>query len=200
MGREPAVSPVIGVILIVLLVVIIIAIFCLFLFGMLHMPEFCDKLAPPLIVVTSVLHTTPSGHTQQASRVFIENTNAIEYKNRDLMAEFFKNRKKLYARIYTLHGTDFIPTQHFGVATIGGSGCRDDYFSPGERIEINLKDGYYGPGDLVELRVYQKTSDMSLTPLTGNLLHWDYIQDWLGENFYSEHRGYRIISQHQYQA
>ena len=169
-------------------------------FGMLQMPKFSDELAPPLIEVTSVLHTTASGSTQQASRIFIRNTHSVEYKNRDLMAEFYKNNKKLYARIYTLHGVGFIPTHHFGVSTIGGAGCRDDYFSPGEEIEINLKDGYYAPGDLVELRIYQKSGDTSYLPLIGNLLDSHYMDEWLGENFYSEHKGYRLISQHRYRS
>jgi len=199
MHKEPGDSSTTGVIILVAVVVILAAIilislFCLFSFSS------TDHLAPPLIQVTSVLHTTESGAMKYASRVNIQNTHTIEYKNRDLMAEFYKNHKKLYARIYTLHGADFVPSKHFGVATIGGEGCSGDFFSPHEMIGIDLTNGYYVPGDLVELRIYQKCSDSSQTPLTGNLLHKDYMQDWLGENFYSEHKGYRIISQHTYKA
>ena len=111
-------------------------------------------LAPPLFKVTSIVHTSPSGTMNLASRVFIENSVMTEFRNRDLMAEFYRNDKELYAKIYTLHGEGFVPTQHIGVATMGGSGCRGEYFSPGEKIEINLKNGQYHPGDKVELRIY----------------------------------------------
>ena len=135
-----------------------------------------------------------------ASRVFIENTNTADYKNRDLMAVFLRDGKELYAEIHTLHGEGFIPTQHYGVSTIAGSGCRGDYFSPGEKIEINLKNGYYAPGDEVELRIYQKSGDTSLTPFIGNLVNSHDLNEWVEENFYSEHPGYRIISQHKVTA
>jgi hypothetical protein len=135
-----------------------------------------------------------------ASRVFITNTHSVEYKNRDLMAVFLRNGKELYAEIHTLHGEGFIPTQHFGVSTIGGSGCRGEYFSPGEKIEINLKNGYYAPGDLVELRIYQKSTDTSLTPFIGTPKYIDEMNEWAEENFFSNHPGYRIISQHKVTA
>ena len=200
MRKEAGVSPTIAAFLMVALLIIVFALLWSHLSGMLHLFDYEDHLAPPLIQVTSVFHTTPSGSMQDASRVTIQNTYTVEYKNRDLMAEFYKNHEKLYARIYTLHGEDFIPSHHFGVATIGGSGCRGDYFSPGEMIGIDLTDGYYTPGDLVELRIYQKSTDTSCTSLTGNIGDDEYMQDWLKENYYLDHKGYRIISQHQFRA
>lgn len=199
MHKEPGDCSTTGVIILVAVTVILVAIVLLFLLSFLSFVSH-DQLAPSIIQVTSVLHTTPSGTMNDASRVNIQNKGTVEYKNGDLMAEFYNGHEKLYAKIYTLHGTDFIPTRHFGVATIGGTGCRGDFFSPNEEIGIDLTNGYYRPGDLVELRIYQKSNDNSMTPLTGNLLHSDYMQDWLKENFYSDHTGYRIISQHQFRA
>ena len=200
MHREPAVSPVVGVILTVCIVILLVSLILAYLLGYLNAFTPANRLAPPLIQVTSVLHTTAAGTMKDASRVFIQNKDSVEFKNRDLMAEFYKGHEKLYARIFTLHGADFIPSHHFGVSTMGGAGCSKEYFSPGEMIEINLKDGYYAPGDLVELRIYQRSSDTSCTPLTGNVGDDEYMQDWLKENYYSEHKGYRIISQHQFRA
>ncbi len=200
MHREPAVSHVVSTIFLVVIVVGIIAVILAFLLGFLTALTPASRLAPPLIQVTSVIHTTASGTMKDASRVFIQNKDSTEFKNRDLMAEFYKGREKLYARIFTLHGADFIPSHHFGVSTMGGAGCSNDYFSPGEMIEINLKDGYYAPGDLVELRIYQRSSDISNIQLTGNVGDDKYMQEWLKENYYSDHKGYRIISQHQFRA
>jgi hypothetical protein len=74
------------------------------------------------------------------------------------------------------------------------------YFSPGEKIEINLKNGRYRPGDQVELRIYEKSGDSSFTPIMGDITDSGYMQEWIEENFYSKHPGYRIISQHSYRA
>jgi hypothetical protein len=196
MQREYGISPVIATLLIVLIGCVIAMILLLAYLGMLNGFFSSFALAHPLIKITSVLHTTPQGTMKLASRIFILNTDTVEYKNRDLMAVFLKNGEELYARIHTLHGEEFIPTQHCGVSTIGGSGCRGEFFSPGEMIEINLKNGYYAPGDQVELRVYQKSSDTSFTPFIGNPARLHDLQEWALENFHSAHPGYRIISQH----
>lgn len=153
MDSDNADSPVIGIILIIALLFILFLILLLYLTGMLSGFYGQVTLAPPLIQVTSVLHYTPDGEMKLASRVAIMNTDTKEYKNRDLIAVFYRNKKKLYAVINTLHGEGFIPTQHFGVSTISGSGCKGEYFSPGEGILIDLKNGYYAPGNLVEMRV-----------------------------------------------
>jgi hypothetical protein len=137
-----------------------------------------------------------------ASRIVIQNTGTKEYRNRLLQAKFYCNNKKLYAFINTLHGEDFIPSQHFGVSTIGGSGCRGEYFSPGEMILIDLKDGYYAPGDLVELRIFQNSSGYSYrtAPITGSLTDKKYMKEWLDENVFFSGQGYHILSQDRVKA
>ncbi len=199
-SRDPADSNTTGhmllIALAVLLGVILLAVCLAFLSGFFGE----QSLAPSLFKVTSVIHTSPSGTMNLASRIFIENTVMTDFKNRDLMAEFYRNGKELYAKIYTLHGEGFIPTQHIGVATMGGSGCRGEYFSPGEKIEINLKNGQYHPGDMVELRIYEKTEDTTSTPILKSVADSSYLDEWVREYFYPEHKGYRIISQHKCRA
>lgn len=199
-SRDPADSNTTGHILLIALAVflgMILLVFCLALLS-----GFFEglSLAPPLFKVTSVIHTSPSGTMNLASRIFIENTVMTDFKNRDLMAEFYRNGKELYAKIYTLHGEGFIPTQHIGVATMGGSGCRGEYFSPGEKIEINLKNGQYYPGDMVELRIYEKTGDTASAPILKSVADPTYLDEWVREYFYPDHKGYRIISQHKVRA
>ena len=199
MKRDPAASSVHGVISMVAVVVILAAMVFLLIMGMLSFLDSSDSLAPPLIQITLVDHTK-QGKMNLASRVTIQNMDSIEYPNKDLQAEFRCNGKELLADIFTLHGTDFIPTHHFGVSTMGGAGCSGDYFSPGEKILIDLTNGYYHPGDTVELRIYQRSSDSRPSPILGQVSDRDYMDDWFAENYYSPRDGYRLISQHRYKA
>lgn len=194
--RDRGDSPVLSEVMILGLVLILGLIILAYLLGLISglFPD--GMLAPPIIKITAVLHTSASGTMNLAIRVFIENTGAVEYKNRDLIAVFLRNGEEIYAEISTLHGEGFIPTQHFGVATMGGAGCRGEFFSPGEKIEINLNNGRYRPGDRVEVRIYQKSSDQSLIPLTVSIGNPRDFQEWVEEVFYSRHPGYRLISQH----
>lgn len=199
MERDPAVSSVHGNLLMVIIVVIIAAILLLYVMGMMDGLGGTRTLAPPLIQITAVFHTK-QGVMNLASQVAIENKYTVEYPNKDLQAEFLCNGKQLLANIFTLHGPGFIPTHHFGVSTIGGAGCSGDYFSPGEKILIDLKNGYYRPGDTVELRIYQRSDDTSVAPITGLITDDSYMEEWKKKNLYSERKGYRLISQHRFAA
>lgn len=196
MAQDPAVSSVHGNLLMVAIAVILAFLVLLLALAMLSGLWGSHCPAPPLIQITEVFHTE-QGKMNLASRITIENRHCVEYRNRDLKAVFFRNGEELFARINTLNGYDFIPTQHFGVSTIGGAGCRNDFFSPGEKILIDLKNGYYRPGDRIELRIYQRSADSRPAPITGDLTDWGYISEWLDENVHSEKSGYRLISQHQ---
>lgn len=187
------------IILIMILLFFVILSYCLGFFN-----RFFEQptLAPAIIQVISVSHIFGHGSTNLASRVSIQNMGRIEYRNRDLQAVFFRNEKKLFAIINTLHGENFVPTQHFGVSTMGGSGCRGEFFSPGEKILIDLKNGYYAPGDRVEVRIYQRNSGSSPTsyPITGLLTDSGFMKSWLDENIYSSRPGYHLLSQHRFSA
>ena len=199
MERDPAISSVHGGMLMVAVVVILSILVLLIVMGMMGVFGGSNTLAPPLIQITVVNHTQ-HGVMNLASRVTIENKHTVEYPNKDLQAEFLCNGKELLANIFTLHGPGFIPSHHFGVSTIGGPGCSGDYFSPGERILIDLKNGYYRPGDTVELRIYQRSGDTSVAPITGLITDHSYMEEWQEENLYSQRKGYRLISQHRFVA
>jgi hypothetical protein len=200
MRKDLADSPVISSILMIAILLILFILLLLAFLSLFGGLNGSGALAPPLIKVTDVYHNTTGGTYNFASRVVIENTCTTEYSNQDLMAVFFCNDEELYAVINTLHGEDFIPSHHFGVSTIGGSGCRGQYFSSGEKILVDLKNGYYEPGSLVELRIYQRSTDTRVAPITGSLLDTRYMTGWLQENVYSTKKGYRLISQHKYTA
>ncbi|MDD1728553.1 MAG: hypothetical protein LUQ50_05735, partial [Methanospirillum sp.] len=80
MRKEAGVSPTIATFLMVTLLIIVFVLLWSLLSGMLHLFDNEDQLAPPLIQVTSVLHTTPSGSMQDDSRVFIQNMDSIELR------------------------------------------------------------------------------------------------------------------------
>ncbi|HWQ66120.1 MAG TPA: hypothetical protein VN372_04535, partial [Methanospirillum sp.] len=193
-------SPIIGVILIIAIILILFVILFLALSGFFDGFFQQGTLAPCLIRVSSVMHTTTSGTMNNASRVVLENCCSTEFLNDDLQAVFLKNGESLLANIYTLHGEGFIPTRHLGVSTIGGAGCRGLYFSPGEKIQIDLKNGYYAPGDEVEVRIYKRSAGQCIAPFTGQLTDSRYTKEWLDENIFGIRDGYRIISQHRYTA
>ncbi|MDD1723845.1 MAG: type IV pilin N-terminal domain-containing protein [Methanospirillum sp.] len=196
MTREHAVSHVQGVLLMVCITVLLFLLIMAFLLGFLPLVRYDNTLAPPLIKIIAINHhgAKLEGH------VTIQSFSSVNLNNDDLQAILYANKKKVLANIFTLHGTDFIPTHHFGVKTISGSGCREKYFSPGEIIVIDLKNGYIKPGDSIELRIYQKSDDKSITPVRGNILDDAYMAEYVSENIFSPLQGYRLYSQHWYIA
>jgi|GEM_PF-467849 len=184
-----------GTILMVAIAVLLgILLLALFL-GLFSPNHFNQSLAPEIIKIIGINH----GGSKLESRVTIRSFAAEELENDTLMAIIRVNGEKLLARILTLHGTDFIPTHHYGVKTIGGSGCRGHLFSPRETIVIDLKNGYIRPGDVVELVIYKKSDDTSAYPV-GNLLDEKYMERYQEEYIFHHIPGYRIYSQHQYTA
>lgn len=184
-----------GTILMVAIVVLLgILLLALFL-GFFSPNLFHQSLAPEIIKIVGINH----GGNKLESRVTIRSFATEELDNDTLIAIIHVNGEKLIAQILTLHGTDFIPTHHYGVKTIGGSGCRGQFFSPKETIVIDLKNGYIRPRDVVELIIYKKSDDTSAYPV-GNLLDRKYMERYQEEYIFHHIPGYRIYSQHQYTA
>ena len=181
--------------MVALIILTFLFIFAYFM-GYLNLNLFSNALAPPNIKIISINH----GGAKLEGQVTIRSFASEELSNRDLQAVLYINGKKVIACIHTLNGHNFIPTHHFGVKNIGGSGCSGDFFSPGESIVIDLKNGYIRPGDVVELRIYRRSNDSSMLPIQGNLLDRKYVNDYLDENVYGSLKGYRLFSQHRYTA
>ena len=195
MRCDEAESTTYGTMLMVVIVVIFFFILAAILLGFLTILRFDDSLAPPHVKIISVNHGT-----KYESQVAIRSFATEELENDSLRAKIFVNDEELLACIYTLHGHDFIPTRHFGVKYMGGSGCRGAYFSPKESIVIDLKNGYIRPGDEVTLFIYQKYDGDVSYPITGNLLDRIYMERYLMEYIFKDMEGYRLYSEHRYNA
>lgn len=195
MTREHAVSQVQGVLLMVVITVLLFLLIAAFLMGYFPLARH-EPLAPPIIKIIAVNHYG----AKLEGKITIRSFSSGDLINDDLQAILYANGKKVLANIHTLHGAGFIPTHHYGVKTISGSGCKELYFSPGETIVIDLKNGYIKPGDSLELRIYQKSDDDSMTPLRGDLLDDAYMADYISENVFNSLQGYRLYSQHWYTA
>lgn len=195
MQCDEAGSSIQGNILMLTIVVIMGSVLLFLVMGLFSLDLFHDSLAPPIIKIIGINHNGAKFESQVVIRSFSPD----ELDNNLLMARLKVNGDYLLAHIYTLHGYDFIPTRHFGVKNIGGSGCSGQFFSPGETIVIDLKNGYIHPGDIIELRIYQKSDSRNYLP-PGNLLDEDYMEEYEAEYIFSQMKDYRIFSQAWYTA
>lgn len=196
MQYNKAESSTLGDLLIIAIVVIVIGLFLAILWNLFSLNLYDNALAPPIIKIIGINH----GGESLESQVVIRSYSGEELDNDRLMTFIQVNGIELLARINTLQGHDFIPTRHLGVKTIGGSGCRGQFFSPGESIVIDLKNGYIKPHDKVELLIYQRSSDSRMPPFRGSLLDRTYVKEYESEYVFKQMKDYRLFSQHCYTA
>jgi hypothetical protein len=126
--------------------------------------DFGEVTRPPAFIeILSVIHTNEQGALNYDSRVVLLHNGTKEYPNDDMTATFYRNGKKLSCTIETLNGYNFIKTHHFGVQTIGGTGCRGDKWNPHEKIVIDFTDGTFHPGDTITVEIYQKPKNLLIS-------------------------------------
>ncbi|HJJ51411.1 MAG TPA: hypothetical protein O0X01_07815, partial [Methanocorpusculum sp.] len=71
-------------------------------------------------------------------------------------AEVYIDDTKQLVVIKTLKVDEFIPTQHFGVKTISGSGPIGYEWEPGNSGVFDLEDGMIQPGFLLRIDIIKK--------------------------------------------
>jgi flagellin-like protein len=153
-GRRDAVSPVLGVAIMVVVTVILAAI----IYALFFQPiKLCDPFPSADIKILEIHDYNKGGHTLvYASRVLLQNTGTKMYRNRRLAAQFYRDEVPVKCHIETLHGTDFIPTIHNGVKTMGGAGCSLEHWEPNEKVLIDLRDRTYMPGQTARVDIIDK--------------------------------------------
>ena len=109
-----------------------------------------EEEVPAIFKITSITHDG----TKYESNVVLLHTGTVTYNNSNLMAKFYKDDQLIHADILTMHGEDFIPTQHHGVQTMGGEGCSGNTWLPGERIALDFKNKMFHPDDMVTAEIY----------------------------------------------
>ncbi|WP_256712761.1 type IV pilin, partial [Methanoculleus chikugoensis] len=136
---ESALSNTHGVFLMVAVTVILAAIVLLWLLS--FFPAGSGVEPEPSIIITEISHVnTGAGALTYASRVTLKNNGSTTYENDCLRAVFYVNGYKACI-VQTLNGHLLIPSHHYGVKTLGGKGCRDRFWNPGEEMTADLTDG-----------------------------------------------------------
>lgn len=155
-GRVDAMSQVHATILLVG-ITIILAMMVLLLF---HLPSFDTGTSPPpIFIISNIIHTDDeTGALDYDSRLVILHNGTRNFRNDNLSAWVYRNGGEWSCHIETLNGAKFIPTHHFKIETLGGSGCSGDLFTPGEQLVVNLKDGVFHPGDIARFDVVDTLS------------------------------------------
>lgn len=147
-----------------LLMVIITLILAALLLTMLWLPPlFIPGEVPPIFQITRVMHTNENGVLNYDSKVMLLNTGTISYPNKYLRAVFYKNGAPVNGRIQTMNGHDFISTAHYGVQTMGGTGCQGVFWGPGEQIAIDFTDRTFYPGDIISAEIYDTLTNMVIS-------------------------------------
>lgn len=111
---------------------------------------------PSFLEIKSVRHVSESGVMNYDSHITLYHNGTLKYRNDELYAQIYRNHEKLPCVIETLNGYNFISSHHFGVQTISGLGCSNEWWNPGEKIAIDFTDGTFHPGDLITVEVYQR--------------------------------------------
>ena len=161
--KDNAFSNSFGVILLVA-VTILLALLVLLMIKVQPFAWTLEKEIPEIFTITSIESIDEiTGHLNFDSRVILLHTGQITYQNKNLKANFFKNGQPVSSTIITMNGHDFIGTSHYGVQWMGGSGCSEATWSPGERICIDFTDGTFHPGDRVQVDIIDKNMDIIIS-------------------------------------
>ncbi|MDV0441237.1 hypothetical protein McpAg1_04170 [Methanocorpusculaceae archaeon Ag1] len=175
--RNPAVSPVIATLLLVFLTVLIAAILLILCSGMTNISLSSPEPVPEILDIQSIHHENHLGQLTLASRLYVvhkgrEPEPVFQMQNgrfsyvikeygpiilSDYRAEIYVNGVKKNVFISTLQGSDFIPTSHYGVKLLGGTGVRGTEWSSGQWAWIDLKDQMISEGDVVTLEIIRKS-------------------------------------------
>ena len=152
-------SQVLAVLLTVAIVIILAMVVLLWAMS-LEMPDVPFPSKTPAIFEIRQLKSTAPNYEGQ---ITLYHGGKTDYLNSDLYAEIYRNDVLLPCRIETFRGTDFIPTHHYHVKTISGSGCRNDYWRKGEKVAIDITDGLIRPGDRIRVDVFSKTDNSRIS-------------------------------------
>lgn len=147
---------VIGEILLVALVVLLCAVILGLFLGFFTAPGENSLLPPPEIIsIVSVDHYN-EGNKTFAGKVMLRNIGFKSLKNSDYSVEVYINDVKQRVIIGTLKSNEFIPTEHYGIKTIFGSGPSGSCWEPGDLGVFDLLDKMVQPGCLLRIDILNK--------------------------------------------
>ncbi|MCZ0859623.1 hypothetical protein O0S10_00090 [Methanocorpusculum sp. MG] len=184
--RDAAVSPSIATLLLVLLTVLIAAILLLLCMGMINFSLDTYEPVPEIIVIQEIHHENIQGKITWAGRLYLihkgrEEKPVVEMKNgrfsyvikeydsiilSDHSAVIYVNGIRQPIFINTLQGNEFIPTHHYGVATLAGTGVRGYEWMAGEWAWIDVKDEMITANNEVTLEIVRKSDNKVISRST----------------------------------
>lgn len=135
----------------ILLVLITIVLAALILLMIPEMGLYQPEDEPPVIFEIIDINSEEPDYD---SRIILRNNGINMYENRFLSADIYFSQGEEKCTVETFNGHDFISTHHFGIQTMEGSGCRDDYWCTREKIALDLSDKTIHPGDMIKIDFY----------------------------------------------
>jgi flagellin-like protein len=147
-----------SVIGIVLMTAITLILAVMFLSSLLLFITYFFSEVPTVFEIATIEHTR-NGILTYESYMVVKNIGSVPYDNRKLYARTYRNGKLLPCFIPTLNGNDFIPVKPYGIYIMGGLGCHDFSWYPGQTLYIDYNQGTFRPGDVVMFEVYDRETN-----------------------------------------
>jgi hypothetical protein len=125
-----------------------------------HLPSLELGSSPsPIFEIESMDHIDEiTGKLNYDSRLRFVHNGTENYHNNNLKAVVYRNGGEWSCAIETLSGSQFIPSHHYNIQWMGGSGCSGLLFTPREQVVIDFTDRTFHPGDIVRLDVINRDS------------------------------------------
>ncbi len=154
---DDGVSPVIATLLLIAVIIILCAVLAACLMNYYCTSSGLSPSDPPeILAIESVKHYNNDGKLTFASNVTLRNIGTEPLWNSDYRAEVYIDDTKQFVIINTLKADEFIPTQHFGIKSIFGSGPTGYEWEPGNSGVFDLMDGMVQPGFTLRIDILRK--------------------------------------------
>jgi hypothetical protein len=111
---------------------------------------------PEILAIESVKHYNNNGQLTYASNVTLRNIGTEPLWNSNYSAEVYIDDTKQFVIINTLKADEFIPTHHYGIKNLFGSGPTGYEWEPGNSGILDLEDGTIQPGFTLRIDIIRK--------------------------------------------
>lgn len=154
---DDGVSPVIATLLLIALTLILCAVLAACLMNYCNISLTLSPSGPPeILAIESVKHHNNDGVLTFASNVTLRNIGTELLWNSDYRAEVYIDDTKQFIIINTLKADEFIPTPHYGIKNLFGSGPNGYEWEPGNSGVFDLTDGTVQPGFTLRIDIIRK--------------------------------------------
>ncbi len=154
---DNGISPAIATLLIIALTLILCAILAACLMHYSYTSLVPSSSNPPeILAIESVKHYNNNGQLTYASNVTLRNIGTEPLWNSNYSAEVYIDDTKQFVIINTLKADEFIPTHHYGIKNLFGSGPTGYEWEPGNSGILDLEDGTIQPGFTLRIDIIRK--------------------------------------------